>query len=184
MCRQRLDNALGVRPYFLNMRCALLGLFIGIAAFAQSDPSFVNEGDINAPIDAVWRVWSTGEGYRMVGVAIADVDLRIGGLIRSHYAATGALGDDDTIENRILAYEPKRMIALRIEKPPKSFPFKEAWRHTWTVVTLTELGPRRTHVRVASMGFGTDAESIAMQKFFEVGNASTLKTLQSRLETR
>ena len=147
--------------------------------FSQGEaPSFVNEGIINAPIAAVWRVWSTGEGCKAVGVALADVDLRIGGLIRSRYSAAGALGDDETIEQRILSYEPGRMIAFRIEKPPKSFPFKEAWKKTWTVVTLTNLGNGRTGLRAASMGYGTDPESVAMRKFFEAGNASTLKALQ------
>jgi uncharacterized protein YndB with AHSA1/START domain len=115
-------------------------------------------------------------------VALADVDLRIGGLIRSRYSARGALGDDETIENRILAFEPRRMIAIRIERTPKSFPFKEAWKKTWTVITLTDLGNNRTHIRIASMGYGTDEESIAMRKFFEAGNGSTLETLQKHFK--
>jgi uncharacterized protein YndB with AHSA1/START domain len=115
-------------------------------------PSFVNEATVSAPVAAVWNVWSTGEGYKLLGVAKAEVDFRIGGLIRSHYKATGVLGDEETIENRILAYEPRRMIAIRIERPPKSFPFEEAWKKTWTVITLTDLGNDRTHMRIASMG--------------------------------
>ena len=164
-----------------------LTLLAAAATFAQTSgeaPSFVNEATMNAPVAAVWNVWASGEGYKAVGVALADVDLRIGGLIRSRYRATGVLGDDETIENRILAYEPQRMIAIRIERPPKSFPFKEAWKKTWTVVTLTDLGENRTHVRVSSMGFGSDEESTAMRRFFESGNASTLKTLQDYFERK
>ncbi|MGC9972669.1 MAG: SRPBCC domain-containing protein [Bryobacteraceae bacterium] len=146
-------------------------------------PSFVNEGIINAPVAAVWNVWTSGDGYRSLGVAKAEVDFRIGGLIRSHYSPTGVLGDEGTIQNRILAYEPRRMIAIRIDRPPKSFPFKEAWKNTWTVITLTDLGNNRTHLRVASMGFGADEESIAMWKFFEAGNAYTLKTLQKHFDS-
>lgn len=149
---------------------------------AEVAPSFVNEATLNAPIAAVWKVWTSGEGYKAVGVAQADIDFRIGGLIRSRYSATGVLGDEETIVNRILAYEPQRMIAIRIERPPQTFPFKEAWKSTWTVVTLTDLGNNRTHVRVASMGFGTDQESMAMRRFFDSGNASTLKTLQDHFE--
>jgi uncharacterized protein YndB with AHSA1/START domain len=152
---------------------------------AQTDdaPSFVNEGTVNAPVPAVWNVWTSGEGYKSLGVAKAEVDFRIGGLIRSHYSPTGVLGDEGTIENRILAYEPLRMIAIRINSPPKSFPFKEAWKNTWTVITLTDLGNNRTHIRVASMGFGTDEESVTMRKFFETGNAFTLKTLQKHFDS-
>jgi uncharacterized protein YndB with AHSA1/START domain len=150
---------------------------------AEDAPSFVQEGTINAPVAEVWKVWTTGEGYKAVGVAKAEVDFRIGGLIRSHYSATGVLGDEETIENRILAYEPRRMIAFRIARPPKSFPFKEAWKTTWTVVTLTDLGNNQTQIRVASMGYGTDEESAAMRRFFEAGNDATLKTLQKHFDS-
>lgn len=153
------------------------------AASTSDGPSFVNEATLNVPVSTVWKVWTTGEGYRAVGVAKAEVDFRIGGLIRSHYSPTGVLGDENTIENQILAYEPERMIAIRIARPPKSFPFREAWKHSWTVVTLTDLGSNRTHIRVASMGYGTDEESIAMRKFFEAGNAQTLETMKRQLES-
>lgn len=142
-------------------------------------PSFVNQATIAAPMAAVWSVWTTGEGYKALGVAQADIDLRIGGLIRSHYNAAGVLGDAETIQNRILAYEPQRMIAICIDRTPEDFPFKNAWKHTWTVITLAAKGANLTHVRIASMGFGTDSESVAMRKFFEVGNAETLDTLKA-----
>src|SRR5215472_15129070 len=145
--------------------------------------SFAQEAVINAPVAAVWKVWSTSEGYKKTGVAQAEVDLRIGGLIRSRYSAKGLLGDEETIENRILAYEPQRMMAFRIDRPPKSFPFKEAWKTTWFVVTLTDLGDGRTHIRAASMGCGTDEESVKMRKFFEDGNASTLSVLRKNLDS-
>ena len=161
-------------------------LFLTAPVFGQTfnAPSFINEATINAPVAAVWKVWTSGEAYKSLGVAQADVDLRVGGLIRTHYRADGLLGDEETVVNRILAYEPQRMIAIRIEHPPKSFPFKEAWKTVWTVITLTDLGNSRTHIRAASMGFGVDEESIAMRRFFETGNGSTLKTLQNRLEEK
>jgi uncharacterized protein YndB with AHSA1/START domain len=153
-------------------------LFLAMTAWAQDTPSFVNEGIVNAPVADVWKVWSTPDGYKATGPALADLDLRIGGLIRTRYSANGALGDEETIENVILAYEPQHMMAIRIQKPPRNFPFKEAWKKTWTVVTLTDAGQGRTHLRVASMGFGDDAESVAMRQFFERGNQQTLETLQ------
>ena len=149
-----------------------------------SGVSFVNEAVVNASIEDVWRVWSTSDGYKTLGVALADVDLRVGGMIRSRYSSTGTLGDELTIENEILAYEPPRMMAIRIRKPPTGFPFKEAWKHSWTVVTLTPLDGGRTHVRAASLGYGTDAESVSMRQFFERNNDQTLKTLASHFERR
>src|SRR5262245_16016583 len=46
----------------------------------------VTEGFINASPSEVWRIFTTAEGYKQTGVASADVDFRIGGTIRTHYA--------------------------------------------------------------------------------------------------
>jgi hypothetical protein len=35
-----------------------------------------------------------------------------------------------------------------------------------------------THLRIASYGYGTDDESLAMRRFFETGNQQTLETLR------
>jgi len=153
-------------------------------AGGEDAPSFVNEGIVDAPVADVWKVWTTSDGYKLLGVALADVDFRIGGLIQSRYSAAGTLGDAETIQNRILAYEPMRMIAIRIDKPPASFPFKEAWKNTWTVITLTPLPDGRTHVRGASMGFGGDPESVAMRRFFERGNGDTIRVLAEHFAKR
>lgn len=172
-------------PLFLTILAGYLLISTQPYCAQQTEtPSFVNETTINAPVSELWKVWSTSQGYKLLGPAMADVDFRIGGLIRSRYSATGVLGDEQTIENRILAYEPMRMIAIRIDKPPKGFPFKEAWKKTWTVITMTETAPNRTHLRVASMGFGPDEESISMRRFFEVGNAATLATLLKQIEAK
>ena len=155
----------------------LVLLATGGAAQAADEASFVNEGVIPAPVDAVWNVFATSEGYKTLGPALAEVDLRVGGVIRSRYRADGVLGDAETIENVIVDYRAPVMMAIRIQKPPVSFPFKEAWKSTWTVLTLTPTDDG-THLRAASYGYGTDEESLAMRKFFEAGNQQTIETLR------
>ena len=150
-----------MRAWFL-----LLVAVCGTAS-AADEISFVNEGVVPAPIDEVWKVFTTSEGYKALGPALAEVDLRVGGTIRSRYRADGTLGDAETIENVILAYEPPTMIAMRIQKTPATFPFKEAWKKPWTVITLTPVDGRQTRVRAASLGYGSDEESLAMRRFFE-----------------
>ena len=100
-------------------------------------------------------------------------------MIRSRYSADGSLGDAETIENTILAFEPPRMMATRISKPPASFPFGNAWRSTWTVTNLSEAGDGKTLMRVASLGFGADEESLAMRRFFESGNQLTIERIRA-----
>lgn len=147
-------------------------------AAAAVEPA-VCEGIIAAPPAEVWKVFSTGEGFKKLGPAKAEVDLRIGGLIRSHYSPEGVLGDEGTIQNQIIAFEPERMMTIRIHQPPKGFPFKEAWKNAWTVMTITDLGDGRTHLRVAMHGFSADEESRAMRDFFQTGNDWTIKRLQA-----
>jgi uncharacterized protein YndB with AHSA1/START domain len=160
------------------MRLGVL-LLLGLCSAASADElSFVNEGVVEAPIAEVWKVFATSEGYTVLGPALAEVDLRIGGTIRSRYRSDGPLGDAETIENTILAYEPPRMMATRITKTPASFPFKTAWRNPWTVITLVPVESGKTLVRAASLGFGTDEESVAMRRFFEAGNQSVIAGVQ------
>ena len=166
-----------MRALFLVLLCAC-----GTAQ-AADEVSFVNEGVIPAPIDEVWRVFSTSDGYKTLGPALADVDLRVGGLIRSRYRADGALGDPETIENVIVDYRAPVMMAIRIQKPPASFPFKEAWKSTWTVLTLTPTD-NGTHLRATSYGYGTDEEPLAMRRFFEAGNQQTIETLRRHFSPR
>jgi uncharacterized protein YndB with AHSA1/START domain len=154
-------------------------LLLGACSLANADElSFVNEGVVGAPIEQVWPVFATSDGYKALGPALAEVDLRVGGAIRSRYQANGTLGDAETIENVILAYEPPRMMAIRIAKPPASFPFKNAWKTAWTVITLSPVNANETHVRIASLGFGSDEEAVAMRRFFEAGNQSTIELLR------
>ncbi len=124
-------------------------------------------------------VFATSEGYKALGPALAEVDLRVGGSIRSRYSKGGALGDDATIENAILAFEPPTMMSIRIRKPPANFPFKEAWKQAWTVITLKPLDATHTHVRVASLGFRRRPGVVAMRRFFERAISSRSKRYRS-----
>jgi uncharacterized protein YndB with AHSA1/START domain len=160
------------------MRLAAL-LLLGLCASTNAEElSFVNEGVVDAPVAEVWKVFSTSEGYKVLGPALAEVDLRIGGAIRSRYDANGTLGDAETIENTILAYEPPTMMAIRIAKTPATFPFKNAWKTTWTVITLSPVDGNKTHLRTASLGFDADEESVAMRRFFEAGNQSSIELVR------
>lgn len=139
----------------------------------------VIEGVFETTPAELWRVWSTAEGFKKMGAAKCDLDFRIGGLIRSVYDPKAPLGGETTIQNRIIAYEPGRMIAFRIHQPPKAFPFPNAWRNTWSVATMTDLGDGRTHLRLATLGYDASDESQAMREFFSAGNAYVFKVLRS-----
>ena len=68
-------------------------------------------------------------GTRTTGPAAAltltvFVALAVGILLGA--AISGKLGDAETIVNEILAYEPERMLTIRVKQAPASFPHRDA----------------------------------------------------------
>jgi uncharacterized protein YndB with AHSA1/START domain len=171
----RLPNQI-VKPFrFLFAVASILLCGGAIAA-----PPLVTEGFVNAPVAEVWRLFTTSEGYKATGVAQAEVDLRIGGEIRSHYDPKGVLGDPETIVNEILAYEPERMLAIRVNKAPASFAHRAALTGTWSVLYFNPAGDNMTQVRIVGLGYGDTPESQAARKFFDDGNRWTLDHIAKR----
>jgi uncharacterized protein YndB with AHSA1/START domain len=156
----------------------LLIAVLGGTASAQDTGPVVHEGIVEAPLERVWAAFTTTDGLRAWLAPHAEIDLRVGGLMRTNYNAQGRLGDPQTIENAILSFEPGRMLSVKVAKPPANFPFPNAVRHMWTVVYFEPDGPRRTKVREVTLGFGPDEESQKMRAFFSTGNATTLAQLQ------
>jgi uncharacterized protein YndB with AHSA1/START domain len=147
----------------------------------QFNPSEqITEGVVAAPVDAVWAAFTTKEGQESWNVAHAEIDLKIGGKMRTHYDAAGRIGDPNTIENTILSFEPRRLLVLQVQNPPEKFPFKTAIKKMWTVIYFEEAGLSLTRLRVVGTGYGDDEESQKLRSFFEKGNAYTLKKLQEK----
>lgn len=162
---------------------ALISVLSGSAAAQDAGP-VTSEGIIAAPIDSVWAAWTTSNGLRAWLAPHAEIDLRVGGSMRTNYHRTGTLGDSNTIDNQVLSFEPGRMLSIRVTNAPKDFPFPNAIRQMWTVLYLEEAGPDCTRLRVVSLGFRPDDESQRMRAFFERGNAMTVQALQRHFQTR
>jgi uncharacterized protein YndB with AHSA1/START domain len=155
---------------------------LAIARPASATESIVTEGVVNAPVAEVWNAWATTAGLKSWLAPHADIDLRIDGMMRSNYDPKGSLSDPATIENKILAYEPERMLSIKVAKAPETFPFKDKIGDMWTVLYFQSTTDGKTTLRIVGMGFGSDDESQRMKKFFEQGNAYTLAQLQKRFE--
>lgn len=138
----------------------------------------VHEAVVEAPLPEVWNVWSTSAGLSAWMAPHAEIDLRVGGLMRANYNAEGRLGDSQTIENTVLSFEPQRMISIKVVKTPEGFPFPNAITQMWSVIYFTEVDANRTAVREVSLGFTADSESQQMRKFFDGGNSTTMNELK------
>jgi uncharacterized protein YndB with AHSA1/START domain len=152
---------------------------VALPARAELEP-LVTEAIINAPVSEVWRLFTTGEGMESWMVAHAEIELKVGGLMRTQYDPKGALGDANTIVNEVLSFEPERMLSIRVQQAPANFPLPEAVRSMWTVIYFQPLEPGMTNVRVVGLGFGEDADAHKLREYFRKGNAQTLEQLQKK----
>lgn len=152
-------------------------------ARASTEP-LVAQVVVEAPADKVWEAFTTKEGIESWMVASGDVDLRIGGLMRTTYRRGANLDGETAIHQTILSIDPGRMLSFRTIKPPKDFPFAEAISTSWTIVYLDPVETDRTRVTVKMLGYDSDPESQKMRAFFEVGNKATLDALVRRFVAR
>lgn len=156
----------------------------GVAAFgeekAESNSTLRHEAMIDAPAKEVWKAFTTSEGLKSWMAPHASIDLRVGGKMLANYHADGKLGDENTIENTILSFEPERMISIQATKPPAGFPFKASIKDMWSVMYFEPVGADRTRLSLCGMGFKDDAESMKMREFFDKGNAYTLEQLRKK----
>jgi uncharacterized protein YndB with AHSA1/START domain len=143
-----------------------------------------HEALIAAPVADVWDAMTTKEGVESWMVAHAEIDLRVGGRMLTHYDANGVIGDENTIENTILSFDPQRMLSIKATKPPAKFPFKEALKAMWTVIYFEPVDSGHTRVICRGMGFGDDEQSQKMRGHFEKGNAWTIKKLQEKFAAK
>jgi uncharacterized protein YndB with AHSA1/START domain len=159
---------------------ALAGV-LSLAAPAQEDESrLVHEDVVDAAPAAVWAAFTTKEGIESWMVPHAEIELKIGGVMKTNYEPKGKIGDPKTIENTILSFDPPRMISFKATKFPEGFPFPNAARSVWSVIYVDEADGGKTRVRVVGLGYGTDEESKKMRAFFKQGNAWTLSRLRKK----
>ncbi|MBB6092972.1 uncharacterized protein YndB with AHSA1/START domain [Povalibacter uvarum] len=169
----------------LVLACFVAGVTFGDEApgnqsASEATQSQTTEGYINAPLAEVWRIFTTADGLRTAGVGQAEVDLRVGGSIRSHDDPRAKLGDPETWVREILAYDPQRMLASHIRQAPARFPYRNELGNVWTVTYFTASGEDMTHVKIVVLGYRPDAASQALRQSLAEANRRTLDTVAKR----
>jgi len=159
-------------------------LVLGSFCNANSEDRVVYEATVDAGIDAVWDAFTTTEGIQKWIAPVADIELAVGGKMRATYDPDGKLGDKTTIENTILAYDPKRMLAMKATKFPTGFPFEGAAKKTWSVFYFEEIDATHTKVTLAGLGYTDDEQSQQMKSFFETANKYSFDKLNRSLQPK
>lgn len=123
--------------FFRKIALALTTM-AAFAGIARGDTrTLTHEAVINAPVSAVWRAFTDEKEVMTWMTPLADIDLRVGGLMRTNYNPNGEIGDATTIANQILSFEPERMLSIKNVQAPEGFPWKENFQGTWSVMYFT-----------------------------------------------
>jgi hypothetical protein len=115
-------------------------------------------------------------------VAKTDLELKIGGTLRTSYNKDSNLSDAASIHHTILAFDPGRMLSFRTIKIPANFPYPSIV-NTWNVIYFESVGSNKTHITARMMGFPDDEQGRNMRAFFERGNKTEFDALVKFLET-
>lgn len=153
-------------------------------SFVEANGNRVLQLSILVPAspDKVWEALSTEAGWKTWASPTAYIDLRLGGMIETNYAAGKAKGDPSNIINRIEAYVPGRLLAIRNIQAPKGAFDTEAFGKTATILELVPAGEGKTKVILSNVGYGQGAGFDSVYKHFEWGDAYTLAQLAKRFE--
>jgi uncharacterized protein YndB with AHSA1/START domain len=162
-------------------RAALLlapALAMAASDSAAQERSLVKTATVNAPVDEVWKAWTTSEGIKTFFAPEARVEARPGGPFEIHinpYARPGMQGADDMV---FLALQEQRMLSFTWNAPPH---LPEARRQrTSVVVRLNPAGEGRTEVRLTHTGWGDGGQWDQAYAYFDRAWGNVLANLEKR----
>ena len=140
--------------------------------------------DVPAPLDEVWRAFTTAEGFRSWAVKVARIDLRVGGEFETSYDPKAEIGAPGNIRNRIEALVPLRLVVIRnVQAPPVTAFDGPTFQTLQTAVHFAPAGERQTRVTLQTAGFGEGEKFDGVYRHFLMGNRWTLAQLRRLFET-
>jgi len=153
-----------------------------LLAPAPAERSVVHSAVVEAPIAELWTGLTSNEGVvKALGVAKAEVDLKIGGQMRTAYDASTDLSGDQVIVNTYTQIDPDKHILAFKPTPPAGAPewLVKVASTAETKIELGEVGPNKTRVTITMGGIGDGKEYDEGYKHFEKWNGETLKGMQA-----
>jgi uncharacterized protein YndB with AHSA1/START domain len=143
----------------------------------------IQEFTIKAPLEAVWDAYTTKNGWESWAVPLAQVDLKVGGTIKTNYNKDGTIGDSTTITTHIINYVPKQLITLQAEITD-NFPdfMKKEADDFYNVIYFDPLDDATTKVKSFGIGYKNTPKYRSLLNYFISANEQTLMNLINYLE--
>jgi len=144
----------------------------------------IQEFTVNSPIDSVWSAYTTKKGWESWAVPLAEIDLKVGGFIKTNYNKAGKIGDSTTIVTHIINYVPKKLITLQAEITD-NFPefMKKEAKDFYNVIYFDESEKGKTNVKSYGIGYKNNPKYLSLMEYFIPANEKLLMNLILYLET-
>lgn len=144
----------------------------------DGDNSILKQSTImNAPIESVWKAFTTEEGYISWAATHAKIDFRVNGIMETSYAKEFKIGDPQNIKNKILGYVPHKILILKNVQAPSGFAPREVLDKLVSIFEFEKQGDDRTKIIIYGIGYGSDEESKKLMNFFIQGNSWSFQQL-------
>ena len=142
---------------------AVLAL-MALPAIAQ-DRTIVKVVTVQAPVEEVWKAWTTTEGITSFFAPEARVEARPGGPFEVYfnpYAKPGMRGADDMV---VLAVQEMRMLSFTWNAPPHLAQARR--QRTSVTVRLKPAAAGMTEVRLTHGGWGDGGQWDQAYQYFD-----------------
>lgn len=143
----------------------------------------IQEFTVKAPLKNVWDAYTTKQGYENWAVPLAEIDLKVGGTIKSNYNPAGTIGDSTTIVTHIINYVPDQLITLQAEITD-NFPefMKKEADDFFNVIYFRKTKEGHTNVKSFGIGYKNTPKYLELMNYFISANEKTLMKLIEYLE--
>lgn len=148
---------------------------------AEMDRAIKLEIVVNAPVERVWKSWTTREGIRSFFAADCDIDLRVLGKYDILFVPTAAPGSRGAEGNLILAIQEGKMFSFTWDAPPSIPEIRK--QRTSVVIRFSPLDSDTTRLTLTQSGWGEGAEwDKAYNYFIRAWGDAVLPFLKYSLE--
>ena len=134
------------------------------------------EGTVNAPVEQVWRVFTTSEGAEEFFAQKANIGLAIGGPYEIQFDPKDERSGTKGL--KILSYAPEEMISFQWNAPPELPEVRNGG--TWVVVEMKAVDAKRTHVTITHLGWKTGPQWDQAYVHFQSGWGELMARLEKR----
>lgn len=135
---------------------------------------------VAAPVEAVWRAWTTREGIVGFMAPDAEIDARVGGAFHVFFDPYGEPGLKGADDMRYMALQPPTLLSFDWSAPPHLAQARR--QRTFVIVRLKDLGSGATQVNLTQIGWGDGGEWDLTYTYFDRAWGTVLGNLKKRFE--